>query len=194
MIFMVFWSYVSGRLLGGERLGVYLAAKEGAIFAVSMDAEGHACTEDEFLWRCRGASSAQRWPKGTGSGLLDAAAMQMEDYMAGRQLTFDLPVKYQGTAFQTEVWKALTRIPFGETRTYGEVAEMIGNSGAMRAVGQANRRNNLPLIVPCHRVTAGGGKIGGFAGGSEGGLLLKRALIAHETAVLERRSKLRASA
>jgi methylated-DNA-[protein]-cysteine S-methyltransferase len=172
---------------------VYLAAKDGRIFQASMDAEGHPCTEDEFLWQCGGGGSARRWPEGTGSGLLDAATIQMEDFMAGRQLTFDLPVEYSGTPFQTDVWKALTRIPFGETRTYGEVAEMIGNPGAMRAVGQANRRNHLPLIVPCHRVTAAGGKIGGFAGGAAGGVDLKKALLAHEVAVLARR-RLRASA
>jgi O-6-methylguanine DNA methyltransferase len=120
--------------------------------------------------------------------------MQVEDYMAGRQLTFDLPLEYQGTPFQTSVWKALTRIPFGETRTYREVAEMVGNRGAMRAVGQANRRNNLPLIVPCHRVTAAGGKLGGFAGGTEGGAYLKQALLDHETAILARRNQGRALA
>jgi O-6-methylguanine DNA methyltransferase len=190
---MVFWTIVEGRLAKGERLRVYLAAKEGRMVRASMDADGHSCTEDEFVWQCGGAGLARRWPAGTGSGLLDAAVMQMEDYMAGRQVTFDLPVEYAGTPFQTEVWKALTRIPFGETRSYGEIAEVIGNPGAMRAVGQANRRNHLPLIVPCHRVTAAGGKIGGFAGGSTSGVDLKRALLAHELAVLERR-RLRASA
>lgn len=190
---MVFWTVVNGRLAGGERLRVYLAAKDGRIVHSSMDAEGHPCTEDEFLWQCGGAGLARRWPGGTGSGLLDAAAMQIEDYMAGRQLAFDLPVEYVGTPFQTSVWKALARIPYGEIRTYGDIAEMIGNPGAMRAVGQANRRNQLPLIVPCHRVTAAGGKIGGFAGGAVGGVNLKRALLAHELAMLERR-RLKASA
>jgi methylated-DNA-[protein]-cysteine S-methyltransferase len=158
-----------------------------------MDAEGHPCTEDEFLWQCGGTGTARRWPRGTGSGLLDAAVLQVEDYLSGRQIAFDLPVEYAGTPFQTNVWKALTGIPFGETRTYGEIAEIIGNPGAMRAVGQANRCNRLPLIVPCHRVTAAGGKIGGFAGGTAAGVNLKRALLAHEEAVLERR-RLRASA
>lgn len=190
---MVFWTVVDGRLAGGEQLRVYLAAREGCIFRASMDAKGHPCTEDEFLWQCGGAGLARRWPQGTGSGVLDAAAMQMEDYVAGRQLTFDLPLEYAGTPFQTSVWKALAGIPFGETRTYGEIAEIIGNPGAMRAVGQANRRNQLPLIVPCHRVTAAGGKIGGFAGGTAGGVNLKQALLAHELAVLERR-RLRVSA
>ena len=180
---MIFWTSIDGRLAGGERLRVYLATRDGRIHAIGMDAEGHPCSEDEFLWRIGGSRSAQRWPRGTGSGLLDAAAMQMEDYMAGRQVEFDLPLEFRGTPFQTDVWRALTKIPFGETCSYGDVAEMIGKPAAMRAVGQANSRNNLPLVVPCHRVIAAGGRIGGFSGG----IILKKALLEHELAVLARR-------
>jgi O-6-methylguanine DNA methyltransferase len=176
---MIFWTAVDGRLNGGERVRVYISALNGRIHSIGMDADGHPCSEEEFLWRLSTAGSPQRWPQGTGSGLLDAAAMQVEDYLAGRQFEFDLPLSYRGTQFQTNVWQALTKIPFGETRSYGEVAEMIGKPAAMRAVGQANGRNNLPLVVPCHRVIAAGGKIGGFSGG----LSLKKALLAHETAV-----------
>ena len=180
---MTHWSVIEGRLAGGEDLRVYIAAREGRICHVAMDAAGHPCSEDDFLWRIGGARTASRWPVGSGSGLLDAAALQIEDYIAGRQVEFDLPVQLSGTAFQVNVWRALSRIPFGETRTYGDIAEMIEKPGAMRAVGQANGRNNLPLIVPCHRVIAAGGKIGGFTGG----LGLKKALLAHETAVLAKR-------
>ena len=183
---MILWTSVDGQLIGGQRVRIYLAASEGRIHTIAMDAEGHPCSEDEFLWRTGHPQGAQRWPAGSGSGLLDAAAMQVEDYLAGRQLEFDLPLAYRGTLFQANVWKALTRIPFGETRSYGEVAEMIGKPAAMRAVGQANGRNNLPLIVPCHRVIAAGGKIGGFSGG----LSLKIALLEHETAVLKQRRRL----
>jgi O-6-methylguanine DNA methyltransferase len=185
---MIFWTSIDGQLAGGERLRIYLAAREGRIHAVTMDAEEHPCSEDEFLWRIGGAQAVQRWPEGTGSGLLDAAGMQMEDYMAGRQLEFDLPLEFRGTPFQTQVWRALTKIPFGETRSYGDVAEMIGKRAAMRAVGQANGRNNLPIIVPCHRVIAAGGRIGGFSGG----IGLKKALLEHEVRVLaKRREKLK---
>jgi O-6-methylguanine DNA methyltransferase len=180
---MILWTSIDGELANGERLRVYLAARDGRIYAIGMDAEGHPCSEDEFLWRIGGAGIAQRWPAGTGTGLLDAAAMQMEDYMAGRQVEFDLPLEYRGTPFQTEVWQALTKIPFGQTCSYGDVAEMIGKPAAMRAVGQANGRNNLPLVVPCHRVIAAGGRIGGFSGG----ISLKKALLEHETIVLARR-------
>jgi O-6-methylguanine DNA methyltransferase len=180
---MIFWTSIDGQLAGGERLRVYLAARDGLIHAIGMDAEGHPCSEDEFLWRIGGAKAVERWPAGTGSGLLDAAAMQMEDYMAGRQVEFDLPLEFRGTPFQTQVWRALTKIPFGETCSYADVAEMIGKPAAMRAVGQANGRNNLPLVVPCHRVIAAGGGIGGFGGG----ISLKKALLNHETKVLARR-------
>jgi methylated-DNA-[protein]-cysteine S-methyltransferase len=179
----VFWTAVDGSLTGGERVRVYLAADEGRICQIRMDAEGHPCSEDEFVWGIGGAAAA-KWPAGTGSRLLDAAAEQVIDYMAGRQIHFDLPLDYRGTSFQVSVWRSLTRIPFGETRSYGDVARMIGKPGAMRAVGQANSRNNLPLIVPCHRVVAAAGKIGGYTGG----LSLKKALLAHETAVTAKRS------
>jgi len=185
---MTYWSAIEGQLAGGEHLRVYIAAREGRISHVAMNADGHPCSEDEFLWRI-GARGVSRWPLGSGSGLVDAAAQQIEDYMAGRQVAFDLPLQFSGTPFQVNVWQALTRIPFGETCSYGDVAEMIDKPSAMRAVGQANGRNNLPLLVPCHRVIAAGGKIGGFTGG----LSLKKALLAHETAVLaKRRERVRA--
>ena len=184
----MFWTTVDGSLTGGERVRVYMAADEGRICQIAMDAEGHPCSEDEFVWRI-GGTAASKWPTGTGSGLLDAAAEQVIDYMAGRQIHFDLPLDYRGTSFQVSVWRSLTRIPFGETRSYGEVAHMIGKPSAMRAVGQANGRNNLPLIVPCHRVVAAAGKIGGYTGG----LSLKKALLAHETAVTESRRQRRSA-
>jgi methylated-DNA-[protein]-cysteine S-methyltransferase len=115
--------------------------------------------------------------------LLDAAVAQVEDYMAGYQVEFDLPLEFEGTPFQTDVWKALTRVPFGETATYGDIAAAIGRPAAVRAVGQANGCNHLPLIVPCHRIVAAGGKLGGYTGG----VRLKKALLAHETAILARR-------
>lgn len=174
------WTVVDGSLAGGERIRVYLAANEERICQIWMDFEGHPCSDDEFLWRVGGAKTSSKWAGGTGTGLLDTAAEQITSYFAGRQTEFHLPLDYRGSSFQINVWQSLTRIPFGETRSYGEVANMIGNPGAMRAVGQANGRNNLPIVVPCHRVIAAAGKIGGFSGG----VSLKRALLAHESAVL----------
>jgi O-6-methylguanine DNA methyltransferase len=179
---MIFWTSVEGCLAGNERLRVYLAAREGRIWRIALDAEGHPCKEEEFLSGL-GDRGINRWPSGTGSGLLDAAVAQVEDYMAGYQVEFDLPLEFEGTPFQTDVWKALTRVPFGETATYGDIAAAIGRPAAVRAVGQANGCNHLPLIVPCHRIVAAGGKLGGYTGG----VRLKKALLAHETAILARR-------
>jgi O-6-methylguanine DNA methyltransferase len=91
---------------------------------------------------------------------------QLEEYFAGRRLVFRLPLDLdQGTPFQRRVWKALLDIPYGTTVTYKDVAAAIGQPSAVRAVGSANGSNPIPIVVPCHRVIAAGGKIGGYGGG-----------------------------
>jgi O-6-methylguanine DNA methyltransferase len=91
---------------------------------------------------------------------------QLEEYFAGRRLVFKLPLDLdQGTPFQRRVWKALLDIPYGATATYKEIATAIGQPSASRAVGSANGSNPIPIVVPCHRVVAAGGKIGGYGGG-----------------------------
>lgn len=99
------------------------------------------------------------------SGLLREACLQLDEYFQGRRKQFDLPLHYEGTAFQRRVWSQLQKIPYGETRSYEEVAAAIGSPKAQRAVGQANRRNPIMIIVPCHRVLRKNGDIGGFACG-----------------------------
>lgn len=96
--------------------------------------------------------------------VLHAAAKQLREYANGQRTDLDFPVRAQGTEFQQDVWSALRRIPAGETRTYKDIAEAVGRPGAFRAVGQANRANPLPLIVPCHRVVAADGSLGGYMG------------------------------
>ncbi|QJB57103.1 methylated-DNA--[protein]-cysteine S-methyltransferase [Pseudodesulfovibrio sp. zrk46] len=91
------------------------------------------------------------------------ARKQILEYFDGKRTQFDLPLNPQGTEFQKKAWKALRTIPFGEVRTYKEMAESIGNPNASRAVGTANAKNPIPLIIPCHRVIATGGKLAGFA-------------------------------
>lgn len=110
------------------------------------------------------------------SPLLDAAEAQLREYFAGARRTFDLPLAPHGTAFQQRVWAALRAIPYGETRTYGELAAAIGNPSASRAVGMANHRNPIPIIIPCHRVIGANGTLTGYAGGLE----IKRRLLALE--------------
>jgi methylated-DNA-[protein]-cysteine S-methyltransferase len=106
--------------------------------------------------------------------LRDAAA-QLSEYFACERTVFDVPMRLDGTAFQAAVWAELSRIPWGATITYGELARRVGHPTGARAVGRANGKNPIPIIVPCHRVVAGNG-IGGYSGG----LPLKRALLAIE--------------
>lgn len=105
-----------------------------------------------------------------------AACAQLAEYFAGKRRDFDLPLAPRGTEFQQRVWRALRAIPFGAVRTYGDIAQAIGQPLAVRAVGQANGRNPLPIVVPCHRVIAGDGTIGGYSGG----LHVKHKLLALE--------------
>jgi O-6-methylguanine DNA methyltransferase len=93
------------------------------------------------------------------------AAQQLGEYFAGRRREFDLPLAPAGTDFQLRVWQALRAIPYGAVRNYGDIARAIGQPKASRAVGQANGRNPLPIVIPCHRVIAGDGTIGGFSSG-----------------------------
>ena len=99
------------------------------------------------------------------SELLQKAVKQMQEYFTGRRKEFELPIRLQGTDFQQKVWNALRQIPYGETRSYGEVAAIIGNPKASRAVGGANHKNPIMLIVPCHRVIGADGSLTGFGGG-----------------------------
>lgn len=92
---------------------------------------------------------------------------QLEEYFDGKRKTFSVALDMRGTRFQKNVWEALLAIPFGETRSYGQLAKQLGNSLATRAVGAANGRNPLSIIVPCHRVIGSSGKLTGFAGGLE---------------------------
>jgi methylated-DNA-[protein]-cysteine S-methyltransferase len=97
--------------------------------------------------------------------ILDDAAKQLAEYFAGKRKCFDIPFDVKGTAFQKRVWGELSKIPFGQTVSYRDVAQRIKNPKAMRAVGSANGRNPICIIVPCHRVIAADGTIGGYAGG-----------------------------
>lgn len=99
--------------------------------------------------------------------ILKEAKAQLDEYFAGKRKSFDLPLAPDGTAFQHRVWKALQEIPYGETRSYGEIARAIGSDKAARAVGMANNRNPIPIIIPCHRVVGANGKLVGYGGGLE---------------------------
>lgn len=110
----------------------------------------------EFRWRGGGMDSTP---------LLLEAERQLQEYFCGLRKRFDLPLAPRGTEFQKKVWQALMDIPYGETRTYGEIAVAVGSAKACRAVGMANHVNPIPVIIPCHRVVGAGGKLTGYAGG-----------------------------
>ena len=101
------------------------------------------------------------------SSVLDNAVSQLNEYFAGTRKRFDLPLKFSGTEFQNRVWCELQNIPYGKTISYKELAEKTGNIKACRAVGMANNKNPIPIIVPCHRVIGASGKLTGYAGGLE---------------------------
>jgi methylated-DNA-[protein]-cysteine S-methyltransferase len=111
-----------------------------------------------------------------GAGPLPEAVRQLGEYFAGKRRDFELPLALNGTEFQRRVWRALTEIPYGKTWSYGEQARRIGNPKASRAVGLANGRNPIAIVVPCHRVIGADGSLTGFGGGLE----RKRWLLAHE--------------
>lgn len=100
------------------------------------------------------------------------AERQLTDYFAGKRKSFSLKLDFAGTEFQKRVWEALLTIPFGETRSYAQIAQQIGNPKAVRAVGAANGKNPISIVAPCHRVIGSSGKLTGFAGGLEAKALL----------------------
>lgn len=99
--------------------------------------------------------------------LSDRAVLELEEYFEGKREVFTIPLSLQGTPFQKQVWGILKEIPIGETRTYKDIAQLIGHEKAYRAVGMANNKNKIPIIIPCHRVIGSSGKMVGYAGGLE---------------------------
>ena len=108
---------------------------------------------------------ASRFNKENGALLARRAVAELKEYAAGRRKRFTVPLDLQGTPFQMKVWRALLKIPYGKTRSYQQIARAAGNPRASRAVGVANHYNPVAIIVPCHRVIASDGSLGGYAGG-----------------------------
>lgn len=118
-----------------------------------------------YLLRDQERRAPQKRGEGV-SGLLSEACRQLDEYFAGERRTFELPLLLSGTAFQRSVWEELRKIPYGATRSYEDIAAGIGNKKAVRAVGQANNRNPVMIVVPCHRVIHKNGDIAGFGCGT----------------------------
>jgi len=110
------------------------------------------------------------------NAVIDQCVRELDEYFNRQRTDFDVPVKARGTAFQADVWAALCRIPYGNVVSYGHIAQEIGNPKASRAVGMANNKNPISIIVPCHRVVGANGKMVGYGGG----LWRKEWLLAHE--------------
>lgn len=123
----------------------------------------------------RGSCKTQHIP----SDVSDLANMQLQEYFQGKRTCFDLPIFLKGTPFQLAVWNSLLEIPYGEVRTYGQIATRLGNPKASRAVGQAANRNPLWIVVPCHRVIGRNASLTGYAGGLD----MKHALLELEQTI-----------
>jgi methylated-DNA-[protein]-cysteine S-methyltransferase len=141
----------------------YFSYIEGPLGQMCVQGDGHFIT-GLFLpqhkgWRGPGAD----WQRTETP--FAAVREQLAEYFAGRRKQFDVPLKLVGTTFQQRVWQELVRIPFGTTITYGELARRVGQPTASRAVGHANGRNPISILVPCHRVIGAGGQLTGYAGG-----------------------------
>jgi methylated-DNA-[protein]-cysteine S-methyltransferase len=147
---------------------LHLIANEAALVGIFWQAEDYSSAELE------NATRDDRHP------ILMRAVEQLNEYFAGKRTAFDLPLDPKGTEFQKKVWMALRGIPFGQTASYGQIAKRIGMPTASRAVGAANGRNPLPIIVPCHRVIGANGTLTGFGGGLD----RKEWLLKHEQANL----------
>jgi methylated-DNA-[protein]-cysteine S-methyltransferase len=145
---------------------ITLVNHDGALCGVYLDGHRHGPEADRL---------GPRAPTG-----FEEAARQLDEYFAGRRQDFELATQAEGTPFQRLVWAALTRIPYGTTTTYGALAAQIGRPGASRAVGLANGRNPLSIVVPCHRVIGADGSLTGYGGGME----RKAYLLAHEAGLL----------
>ncbi len=145
-------------------ISLFLASNAGALTRVSFAAAPDAAPSD---WPHAGERSADE-------PLLTQAILQLNEYFVGTRQIFSLPLRPSGTPFQLSVWRALAEIPYGHTRTYRDIAILLGRPSATRAIGAANGQNPLPIFVPCHRVIGSNGSLTGFGGGLDVKLALLR--------------------
>lgn len=142
---------------------VYYAMQDSPLGKLLLTAKGRALTGLHMLDPGGGPEPGSDWERADAP--FQAVRRQLDAYFEGEHLAFDLPLAAQGTPFQQRVWSELRKIPYGQTISYAELARRIGRPTAARAVGAANARNPIPIIVPCHRVIAADGSLGGYGGG-----------------------------
>lgn len=148
---------------------------ESPIGPLMLSCDGESLT-GLYMGKPSKRPNTDTWTEDREHPVLKKTAEQLDEYFKGRRRRFELPLKFNGTEFQQRVWRALTAIPFGETRTYGQLARQLDNPSACRAVGLANGKNPIAVIVPCHRVIGADGSLTGFGGG----LPRKEWLLSHE--------------
>ena len=163
--------------MSGDARAIFVETPVGALRVAARN-DAITC----ISWRDGPAPAAEGRAR---DGVLDEARAQLEAWFAGAIDRFSLPLAPGGTEFQRRVWRALAAIPYGETRTYGEIA--VAAHSVARAVGGACGANPIPIVVPCHRVVSAGGRLGGWSGG--GGLETKRRLLAFEAGQAARRPR-----
>ncbi|CBV41389.1 methylated-DNA--[protein]-cysteine S-methyltransferase [Halomonas elongata] len=151
-----------------DALDYYQPPQSDALGLLRLSATASGITEIAFVMEKDAAPRPNE--------ITERARQQLDEYFAGERRDFELPLAPRGTDFQRRVWEALATIPFGETRNYAEIAEQLGCKGGQRAVGAANGRNPISIVVPCHRVIGSDGQLTGYAGG----IGRKQWLLAHE--------------
>ena len=159
---------------------IYYTHFTSPVGPILLTSDGEGLTGLYMAEYKHGEEVREGWVLSDGAPLLQEAMRQLTAYFEGTLTEFDIPLAMRGTPFQLRVWEELVKIPYGTTISYGELAGRVGNHNASRAVGLANGRNPVSIIVPCHRVIGADGKLTGYGGG----LPRKSALLAFESAVL----------
>jgi methylated-DNA-[protein]-cysteine S-methyltransferase len=155
---------------------IYFTVYESPIQSLRLVSDGRSLTGLYMMSEKHLFASQSDWVEDDSVALFAEAKEQLSAYFAGTLTEFDLPLQMQGTPFQQSVWEALKTIPYGTTMSYGELAQQLGQPKASRAVGLANGRNPVSIVVPCHRVIGANGKLTGYGGGVE----RKQWLLNHE--------------
>ena len=157
---------------------LHYAYYESRLGQILLTASASALTGLHFVGEKYYPGISPTWQRDANFAVIKSAVMQLDEYFAGNRKSFDIALAPEGTEFQHQVWKTLTALRYGETATYGHLAQRVGNPHAVRAVGAANGRNPISIIIPCHRVIGADGSLTGYAGG----LARKQALLRLESA------------
>lgn len=163
----------------------YYKKYESPVELLVLVADDSALLEIHFCIQFNESVFSEKYQKNNDHPILVETERQLDGYFRGKRISFEIPVKLSGTDFQKKVWNELRKIPFGTTISYQGIAKKVGGKNKARAVGLANKKNPIPIIIPCHRVISKDGSLGGFSGS----VPIKRYLIELEKIVLDSRKK-----